>query len=164
MSSQYSAQIDQLHKTIYNPDISEDEARQHVLRCCLDGLNIQQVGLWQYTDDDLLRCELLLDKNGGFSQEALLLDRWSFPGYFAALDKRRVIKASDAMHDPATKDLTELFLKPLNVKSLLDVPIYQGDKLTGIICCEQTVTIKRWTEEDVAFVLAIADIYRSRFS
>ncbi|SNY48904.1 GAF domain-containing protein [Arsukibacterium tuosuense] len=164
MTSQYSAELDQLHSAIYNPEISENEAREHLLRCCLDGLKIQQVGLWQYTDYDLLRCELLLDKDNGISKEALLIDRWSFPGYFAALDKKKVVRASDAQNDPATKDLSDLFLKPFNIKSLLDVPIYHGDKLSGIICCEQTAVIKRWTEEEVAFVEALADVYRSRFS
>ena len=106
----------------------------------------------------------MLDKAGGFSKEALLIDRWSFPGYFAALDKKRVIRASDALNDPATKDLTELFLKPFNIKSLLDVPIFQGDKLTGIICCEQTAEIKRWSDDEVAFVSTVAELYRSRFS
>jgi GAF domain-containing protein len=135
-----------------------------VLPCCLAALKVQQVGLWQYTDDDLLHCELLLDKDTGFSTEALLLDRWSFPNYFAALDNKQIIRASDALNEPATKDLAELFLKPFDIKSLLDVPIYHGDKLTGIICCEQISVIKRWTEDDVAFVEALADVYRSRFS
>lgn len=164
MTSQFSVELDQLHSAIYNPEINENEALKHLLQCCLDRLKIQQVGLWQFVDHDLLRCQLLLDKDNGFSQEALLVDRWSFPGYFEALDQKKVIRAVDALNDPATKDLAELFLKPFNIKSLLDVPIYSGDKATGIICCEQTAVIKRWTEEEIAFVVALADIYRSRFS
>jgi GAF domain-containing protein len=164
MTSQYSVKLNQLRSAMHNPDISDTDARQQILQCCLAGLNVQQVGLWLYTDGDLLRCDLLLDKDNGFSKEALLLNRWSFPGYFAALDKKKVIRASDAINDPATKDLTELFLKPFNIKSLLDVPIYRGDHLSGIICCEQTAVIKRWTDEDVAFITSVADLYRSRFS
>ncbi len=164
MTLPFSANLEQLRSTIHNPDATDTEARQHLLQCCIDGLNIQQVGLWQFVDHDLLRCQLLLDKDHGFSQEALLVDRWSFPGYFAALDQKKVIRAVDALNDPATKDLVELFLKPFNIKSLLDVPIYSGDKLTGIICCEQTAVIKRWTDEEVAFASAVADLYRLRFS
>lgn len=164
MTSQFSAELDQLHSAIYNPKITDSEAKQMLLQCCLDELKIQQVGLWRFTDDDLLHCEMLLDKENGCTQESLLIDRWSFPGYFSALDTKKVIRAVDAQHDPATKDLAELFLKPMDIKSLLDVPIYFGDQLSGIICCEQTAVIKRWTEDEVAFVEALADIYRSRFS
>ena len=145
MTSQFSVELDQLHSAIYNPEINENEALKHLLQCCLDGLKIQQVGLWQFVDHDLLRCQLLLDKDNGFSQEAVLVDRWSFPGYFEALDQKKVIRAVDALNDPATKDLAELFLKPFNIKSLLDVPIYSGDKATGIICCEQTAAYIRPT-------------------
>ncbi|KKO49403.1 hypothetical protein VT06_06095 [Arsukibacterium sp. MJ3] len=159
-----SSDLGQLRHALQNQNISNSEARQQILQCCLADLKIQQVGLWLFTDDDLLRCEMLLDKDTGFSQEPLLIDRWSFPGYFAALDQKKVIRAVDAQNDPATKDLTELFLKPFNIKSLLDVPIYRGDKLSGIICCEQTAVIKRWTDDEVAFVSAVADLYRSRFS
>ncbi|WP_157610848.1 GAF domain-containing protein [Arsukibacterium perlucidum] len=164
MEPYLSAELEQLRSALQNRDISDSEARQQILTCCLNGLKIQQVGLWQYTDEDLLRCELLLDKDSGMSKEALLIDRWSFPGYFAALDKKKVIRASDAQSDPATRDLADLFLKPFDIKSLLDVPIFHGDKLSGIICCEQTAVIKRWTEDEVAFVEGLADIYCSRFS
>lgn len=164
MTTPFSAALEQLNGILSDTSISDNEARQKLLQCCIAGLKIQQVGLWCFTDHDLLRCEMLLDRDNGFTQEALLIDRWSFPGYFAALDQKKVIRAVDALNDPATKDLAELFLKPLNIKSLLDVPIYFGDKLNGIICCEQTAMIKHWSEDEVAFVVALAEIYRSRFS
>ncbi|KKO45970.1 hypothetical protein WG68_08175 [Arsukibacterium ikkense] len=164
MPAHYSAELEQLRSTFHSPEINDTEARQQLLQCCIDGLQIQQVGLWHFADHDLLRCQLLLDKDYGFSQEALLVDRWSFPGYFAALDQKKVIRAVDALNDPATRELADLFLKPFNIKSLLDVPIYADDTLTGIICCEQTAVTKHWTEEEVAFAIALADLYRLRFS
>jgi GAF domain-containing protein len=163
VQAEFSDRLHQLTTLLQSPTLDASNARQQLLQACLDTLRIQRVGLWRFTDEDLMCCEMLLDKDNGFSEEPLLIDRFSFPGYFAALDQRKIIRAADAFTNPATKELAGPFLKPQNIRSLLDVPIYQGDSLSGIICCEQTVVIKHWTDDEMAFVEAVAALYRSRF-
>jgi hypothetical protein len=38
MTSQYSAELDQLQSAMRNPEISDNEAQQQILQCCLAAL------------------------------------------------------------------------------------------------------------------------------
>ncbi|MDP5151851.1 GAF domain-containing protein [Rheinheimera baltica] len=159
MHNRFTEQLAQLHSTLDKPDLSKPDIIQAALQCCLDTLQIQRAGLWLFADDDLMSCQMLLDKTNGITQEPLMIDRWSFPSYFAALDSKKVILAVDAFNDPVTAELCEHFLRPLNIRSLMDVPIKQQDKVIGIICCEQTNVVKHWTLEEVDFVIALCSRY-----
>ncbi|MDX1391490.1 MAG: GAF domain-containing protein [Rheinheimera sp.] len=161
MNDALTAQLTQLQHQLSSDKLSAADAMQAVLRCCLDALHIQRAALWLFSADDLMSCQMLLDKTQGVSRDELMIDRWSFPAYFAALDSNQVIRAADAFSHPATAELREHFLRPLNIRSLLDVPIKQHDKVVGIICCEQTDVIKHWSVEEVQFVIALCELYSS---
>ena len=163
MNMLFESPLKQLKSVLQPGEISPNKAAEQLLRSCIDHLNIQRASIWLSTDDDLLSCQMLLDRTEGMTQEPLLLDRWSFPNYFQALDKKGIICAVDAYNDPATRDLYDTFLKPAKIRSLLDIPLLNGGKLTGIICCEHTQVIKHWTIDEITFVSELANIYKATF-
>ena len=160
MPTSFELALADLKASLTSHSMSRLAATQKLLQSCLDCLQVQRTSIWLSTDDDLLACSMLLDKTDGVAQEALMIDRWSFPDYFQTLDQKGIICAADAYNDAATKELYDAFLRPLEIRSLLDVPLLQDDKLIGIICCEQTKVIKHWTEEEMQFVTALGKIYQ----
>ncbi len=128
-----------------------------VLNCC-KGLNILRASMWK-VQRDRISCEVLADKRALVDNEGLFLLREDFPNYFKALDMERVIAASNAETHSATSEFTESYLRPLNIKSMLDVPIRHKGKMVGIICCEhQGEEIKCWTDDEIVFVSTLAEL------
>ncbi|MEC8377405.1 MAG: GAF domain-containing protein, partial [Pseudomonadota bacterium] len=110
-----------------SPDIDKGElsvATELIINSVCKGLNITRAGIWLYDDtQSSIRCKLLIDKGNNLDDESLVLSRTDFPQYFAALDSERSIAAHDALTHPATIEFAEVYLSPLNISSMLDVPI-----------------------------------------
>lgn len=77
-----------------------------------------------------------------------------FPTYFEIIRKENIIVANDAFNNPATYELNEIYLKPIGVKSLLDVPFFMNGKLAGIICFEQ-FSPRIWLPDEIFFGVSI---------
>lgn len=161
MDNRFAEPLTQLKEIANHSSSTKAAVTQALLQGCLDTLHIQRASLWLFADDDLMSCQMLLDQQHGITEEALMIDRWSFPNYFSALDSNEVVLAADAFHHPATSELCEHFLRPMNIRSLLDVPIKQHNGIAGIICCEQTNTIKHWSLDEVEFVKAVCKLFGS---
>jgi signal transduction histidine kinase len=81
-----------------------------------------------------------------------------FPKYFDALNKDEVIAATDAETHKATAEFTAPYLKPLNIVSMLDIPIIKSNKSIGVICNEYIENKHEFTEGDIAFAQSISDV------
>ncbi|MGD1843111.1 MAG: ATP-binding protein [Thermonemataceae bacterium] len=57
----------------------------------------------------------------------------------------------------ATADLSESYSKPLNIKSLLNVPIRLNGKVIGILCLENKYTAREWMLEEINFAQTVAN-------
>jgi GAF domain-containing protein len=85
------------------------------------------------------------------------LSERDLPRYFVALRNDRIINADDAQNDTRTSELTETYLKPLQIASLLDCPIFAGGKLAGVLCIEVEGAVRQWSMLDISFAAAAAD-------
>lgn len=81
-----------------------------------------------------------------------------FPFYFSALSNGTTIIANDANTNEYTFEFTDVYLKPNDIRSMLDVPIRMNGEVCGVLCCEQVGATKEWNDEDIAFARSIADI------
>lgn len=145
-------------KVIDNGDLNA--AAFLILNSILEGLNIQRAGIWLLTDDrQAMACHLLIDNKTDNQGPAPRLTRKDFPRYFANLDKERAIVANDAFTHEATREFADNYLRPLGIGAMLDAPIRHLGEMTGIICCEHQGEARTWSDEEVAFVSALADIY-----
>lgn len=135
------------------------EAEELILQSLLKGLSIERAGIWmrdEYLDG--IRCTLLIDLHQQARYEDLLLTRSQYPKYFSALDEERCISAEDALSHPATAEFADGYLVPLGIVSLLDMPIRHRGKMVGIVCCEHIGQPKRWSEDEMSFAAAMADL------
>ncbi|MCG8611783.1 MAG: ATP-binding protein, partial [Pseudomonadales bacterium] len=110
-------------------------------------------------DHSVIRCKLLIDKHNKLEADDLELRRSDFPKYFHALDSERTITAHNALSDPSTVEFAEVYLQPLGITSMLDTPIRHRGDMIGVICSEHIGHARTWTEDEVTFSGALADLY-----
>jgi two-component system NtrC family sensor kinase len=137
-----------------------DLASRLILHSVCEGLNITRAGIWLYDEmQTLVQCTLLIDKGNDLEHESLVLTRKDFPRYFEALDSERTIAADDALTHIATFEFADVYLTPLSISSMLDVPIRHRGKMVGIICCEHQGTMREWLADEIVFAASLADLY-----
>ncbi|WP_404343426.1 ATP-binding protein [Pseudoalteromonas mariniglutinosa] len=157
----------QLVQLLYGVSISSDLdsgnvelAERLIINALLDGLDIARAGLWLFNaDNSAIECQLLLDRANQQEIQTLVLQRDAFPSYFKALDTQRTITASDAYTDVATCEFSEHYLTPLGIGAMLDAPIRYKGEMIGIFCCEHIGGSRDWSDDECAFVGALADLY-----
>ena len=144
-------------------DIDKGElsiASRLIINSVCEGLAITRAGIWLYDEtQSLIICKLLIDKGNDLDDESLKLSRKDFPHYFEALDTERSIAADDAHTHPATFEFTDVYLRPLGISSMLDVPIRHRGKMIGIICCEHQGAPRQWLGDEIVFAASLADLY-----
>lgn len=145
-----------------NKDIQEgnwDTALDRITGVIARQLGITRSSIWQYEPrENKIRCEKLFQSDKGTYESGAELSGRDFPGYFEAVTREEVIVAKDAQTHVATSEFAEVYLKPLGIKSMLDVPFFNEGKIAGIICCEHQYDQKDWTDEDVEFLKSCADL------
>ena len=109
-------------------------------------MGVDRCSIWLYDENKTsITCEQLYIKSTDSWQEDMILKKQDFEPYFRALIDDPIIIANDAEIHPATKCFTDSYLKPIGIKSMLDVPIiYKGD-IVGVICIEN-LTKRDWLD------------------
>ena len=87
-----------------------------------------------------------------------VLKATDFAPYFNALNGERTIAADDANTDPRTSCFSEVYLKPLGIGALLDVPIWADRTMVGVICHEHVGPARRWSSDDETFAYVLASL------
>jgi PAS domain-containing protein len=90
------------------------------------------------------------------------LDVRAFPAYILALEQNRALDASDAQNDPRTRELTEGYLVPLGITSMLEATVRMDTgELVGVVCHEHVGPIRQWVLDEKSFAASIADMVTS---
>lgn len=130
-----------------------------VLDVVAHALDIERVSIWFFDEvRTSIYCDyLFLKKFGEFAIESTLrvID---YPSYFKAIDTQLYVSADDAQNDPQTKELAENYLIPRGIFSMMDIPIYYGKEIIGIICHEAQDKIRNWKQEEIDFTTAISTL------
>lgn len=133
------------------------EFLKKVLDVVANALDIERVSIWFFDEGrSSIYCDYLyLKKFGEFASEATLSIK-DYPEYFKAIESNLFVTADDAQNDPLTKELSENYLVPRAIFSMMDIPIHYGDKTIGIICHEEQDKIRHWKREEIDFTSAIS--------
>lgn len=115
-------------------------------------LDVQRMSVWFCdAEQSKLSCVDLFERQSGRHSAGMELLSRDYSPYFRALRAERTIAAHDARTDPRTSCFAKGYLEPLNICSLLDVPIWVGRKMVGVVCHEQVGTKRTWTQDDETF-------------
>ncbi len=135
------------------------EAIHHITETVCLTLEIERAAVWHYAEDrKVLQCEDLFLRSRQEHQHGLQLDVGRFPHYFTALNAGRAIAAPHAATDPRTEGFTEAYLKPFDISSMLDAPVWREGQVAGVVCFEQVGTDRDWTPEERDFAVGVADL------
>lgn len=90
-----------------------DTVFERVTETAADILNVERVGVWLMVDQrQALRCLNLYERSKKSHSAGVTLQVKDFPGYFAALERRKTVPAEIALTDPRTVGLTDANLVP----------------------------------------------------
>ncbi|MBX2961161.1 MAG: GAF domain-containing protein [Cyclobacteriaceae bacterium] len=136
-----------------------DAALEKITSSISKFLGVSRASIWAYNEEKhSIVSEKLYMKAGNKFEAGTELFGKDFPRYFKAVLAEENIVAENAHTHPATSEFSEIYLKPLNIESMLDVPIFNQGKIFGVICCEHQHEQKKWTDEDADFLRSCADL------
>lgn len=140
----------QVHDTI-------SERLQTILASAAEGLNVERVSFWEYSEN-IINCAYLFERHKGYSPQNETFSVNSYPIYFEHITKGLPLVADDVFSNPHTQEIIAEYFTPLNIKSVLDIPILFEGRLIGVICFEKVEEKIAWQEEDIIFAKSMADI------
>jgi rsbT co-antagonist protein RsbR len=141
-----------------------DAALAEITETAARMLGSGRASVWRYTDDrHSIRCVDLFRVDENLHEQGIELDAADYPAYFEALLEQRVISAHDAHQDARTAEFSELYLAPLGIASMLDVPIRIAGTMIGILCVEHTGAQRTWSVIEEQFAAALADFIALAF-
>lgn len=127
-------------------------------------IGADRCSIWLYNKDKTsIICQQLYLKSEDNWYQNIELFRKDFTPYFDHLLVDPIIIANDAEKHSATSCFTETYLKPLGIKSMLDVPIIFRGNVIGVICIEN-LTLRSWTDCEVDFAQMLSSLYSFAFS
>ncbi len=121
-------------------------------------LSVERVGIWLFSDEDVLECALLFTLSTGQHGAGERLLASKYPRYFAALREVRAVVADDARSYDATHELAKDYLLRHDIRSMLDAPIIRDGSVVGVVCHEHVGSARRWTQKEIDFASSVADI------
>ena len=127
-------------------------------------IDTDRCSLWLYNEDKTsIVCKQLYIKAEDKWYDNIELFRKDFEPYFEHLDIDPIIVANNAETHIATSCFTETYLRPLNIKSMLDVPILYKGEVIGVFCIEGH-KVRDWVSLEVNFARLISSIYSFAYS
>lgn len=129
-----------------------------ILKQCAKQLNVSRVSIWAINSaSDRIQCELLYTSNNNCYEAGAVLLKNDYPSYFKGISENKIINANDAPKNVNTMEFTDSYLAPLDIKSMLDVPIFFRGKLYGVLCIEQTQLARVWDIAEMSYAASVAD-------
>lgn len=152
--AQALARLEQLGSARIDGRLGRDDFRAAALAALAAGMECSRVSLWLYAPGGgprRLHCEALHDAGAPQPAGAVLAEA-EHPAYFAALDRDGFLCAPQALEHPALASMRESYLRPLDIRSLLDVPFAVNGRRVGLLCAEQPGRAIEWRRAQVTLM------------
>jgi PAS domain S-box-containing protein len=158
-----NALVNQSHNTLFYEGKVEQGAKA-LTKEVITTMEVDRCSIWLYNSDKTsITCQQLYIKSEDSWYQNIELFRKDFTPYFDHLLIDPIITANDAEEHPATKCFTETYLKPLGIKSMLDVPIIHRGEVIGVICIESFIG-REWNKSEVDFAQMLSSLYTFAYS
>lgn len=124
---------------------------------CARLLDVERVSVWFLNVEGTeLECRDLFEKSRQAHSMGIKLSREAYPAYFRAISGLAPVVADDAVAHASTCEFADNYLRPQGIMSMLDIPIRAGENLVGVLCCEQTGSVRKWVGEEIEFASGVA--------
>jgi len=155
--------ISQSRNSLFYEGRVNDGART-LTREVTNTIDTDRCSIWLYNEDKTsIICKQLYVKSEDHWYSDIKLYKKNFKDYFIHLEIDPIIIANEAEKHSATSCFTEVYLKPLGIKSMLDVPITYLGETIGVICIE-SLKLREWKESEVNFAQMLSTLYSFAYS
>lgn len=127
------------------------EIEDLLIKACSD-LGLDRINVWAYdiSEHKLNSVSSYQEDTQLFFEDVEILGI-DYPKYFKAIQNYDYILSNDALNDPINKELLESYIKPLGIKSMLDIPYKDGkDELKYLLCLEH-LKKHQFSEDEVNY-------------
>ena len=139
-------------------------ALREITEVAVASLDVARCGVWLYSDGHLqLRQVDLYDAEVKKHFEGLELRSADHPRYFAALSAHQVLAVTDARSDERTFDFAQSYFVQERIASTLDAGVRLRGDLVGCICIEHRGGPRVWSQDEIVFARALADVVSLAF-
>lgn len=136
-----------------------EKSIRRIAKADAETLKVERVSVWLYNRNrSEIVCECLYKLSEDACEKGQSLRARDFPRYFEAMEENRTVAADNAQTDLRTSEFTEVYLKPLDITSMMDVPVRLHGKVIGVVCHEHTGPLREWTLGDQDFAASVADL------
>lgn len=143
----------------FEADSDRNAAIELAARICSTALRVERVGVWLLEGaGERLVCPNLFVRSEDRCRTGGSIDLDAVPAYREALGTRKVIVADDAQHAAATRELADIYLRPLGITSMLDAPVFRGGEVVGVVCLEHVGPARIWSDAEGTFASSVADM------
>jgi PAS domain S-box-containing protein len=147
----------------YNGDLEEES--KEIIKEISTTLNIDRSSIWLYSNNkktQIICQQLYTKKNDSYTQNIRIPTK-KHESYFNALNNKITIIANNTETNPLTKSFYIEYLKPLGIKSTIDIPIIYNGDVKGVISIE-SFDKRSWKEEEINFVQVLSSLYSLAWS
>ncbi|MBW4646331.1 MAG: PAS domain S-box protein [Goleter apudmare HA4340-LM2] len=142
---------------LYQSDLKA--ALSEITEAGAQNIEVERASIWLYGKNrTVMQCLDLFEQRSHHHSEGDVLLATDYPAYFQALHADQLIAADNPYTDPITQELSESYLKPLNITSKLSIPVRLGGVTAGILCLEQVEVAHHWTLEDQNFARSLGNL------
>ncbi len=120
-------------------------------------LNVERVSIWTL-HGNTIECQDQFLASTGEHQHGVTFTLSDTSPYLTALKRQEVIRADDSRTDPRTCEFNATLLEPMDIHSMMDVPIWSGGRMVGVMCNEHTGARRQWTDAEEDFATHLASI------
>lgn len=132
---------------------------KRITEALVEAIDVERASIWLYNhDQSAIECIDLFVRSKKEHSAGVVLKAADFPNYFKTVATQRTLAAVDAHTDPGTAEFSEVYLRPLGINSMLDVPIYVNGKMAGVVCHEHTGDFRKWTTDEETFAYVMGNI------
>jgi two-component sensor histidine kinase len=130
------------------------DAIYEILEMSSKAVGSTRVNAWLFSEDNS-RIECIGNFDARVNELVPQMDLPVFdkPKYFKQFETEKIILAPDAQHADTTSELSDSYLKPNDIQSLMDIPLRLEGDIIGVICFEQVGSQRVWTLNDQKFGL-----------
>ncbi|MBD2363725.1 PAS domain S-box protein [Anabaena minutissima FACHB-250] len=155
----YNSVLSQLakHQALYQGELPA--VLREITEAGAKHIDVERASIWLYkvTGTEIECCDLFEQSQDQHST-GLTLSVAEHRAYFQLLHQNEAIAADDAHKDPRTQQLSETYLTPCNITSMLDTPIRLGGKTVGVLCLETVGIVHHWTLEEQNFARSLSNL------
>jgi GAF domain-containing protein len=125
------------HRSVIDGDL--ERAVKLITEMVAELIKVERVSVWMLDQErSQLCCADLFERTPARHSSGNILIPADYPKYFQALASGRGIDAHDAGTDSRTSELTESYLMPLSISSMLDSPVRVFGEVVGVVCLEHS--------------------------